>query len=156
MCPKKTQISLRIHKSDQSLHWLHEETLHPWLQNAFIEDSDQTERMHRLILTLLCFLVLHLKCVMHFKVCTKLVTSYVAVLGGSVGCVSNLWSGCCRFCPHGIGNILLWRLIMKYFLWSFSHFCWFKKGSCHFLAKNLHNTGYLLRGLSVPSKRVVR
>ena len=26
-------------------------------------------------------------------------------------------------------------LIMKYFLWSFSPFCWFKKGSCQFLAK---------------------
>ena len=25
-------------------------------------------------------------------------------------------------------NILLWRLIMKCFLWSFSPFCWFKKG----------------------------
>ena len=27
------------------------------------------------------------------------------------------------------------RLIMKYFLWSFSPFHWFKKGSCQFLAK---------------------
>ena len=27
------------------------------------------------------------------------------------------------------------RLIMKYFLWSFSPFRWFKKGSCQFLAK---------------------
>ena len=34
-----------------------------------------------------------------------------------------------------VGNILSWRLIMKYFLRSFSHFCWFKKGSCQFLAK---------------------
>ena len=33
------------------------------------------------------------------------------------------------------GNISLWRLIMKYFLWSFSPFCCFKKGSCQFLAK---------------------
>ena len=24
--------------------------------------------------------------------------------------------------PAGLGNILLWRLIMKYFLWSFSAF----------------------------------
>ena len=32
-------------------------------------------------------------------------------------------------------NILSWRLIMKYFLRSFSPFCWFKKGSCQFLAK---------------------
>ena len=33
-----------------------------------------------------------------------------------------------------VGNILLWRLIMKYFLRSFSPFR-FKKGSCQFLAK---------------------
>ena len=33
------------------------------------------------------------------------------------------------------GNILSWRLIMKYFLRSFSPFRWFKKGSCQFLAK---------------------
>ena len=37
--------------------------------------------------------------------------------------------------PAEVGNILLWRLIMKYFLWSFSPFHWFKKGSCQFLAK---------------------
>ena len=37
--------------------------------------------------------------------------------------------------PAEVGNILLWRLIMKYFPWSFSPFCWFKKGSCQFLAK---------------------
>ena len=30
---------------------------------------------------------------------------------------------------------LSWRLIMKYFLRSFSPFRWFKKGSCQFLAK---------------------
>ena len=29
----------------------------------------------------------------------------------------------------------LWRLIMEYFLWSFSPFPWFKKGSCQFLVK---------------------
>ena len=37
--------------------------------------------------------------------------------------------------PAEVGNILLWRLIMKYFLRSFSPFRWFKKGSCQFLAK---------------------
>ena len=37
--------------------------------------------------------------------------------------------------PVEVGNILLWRLIMKYFLQSFSPFRWFKKGSCQFLAK---------------------
>ena len=37
--------------------------------------------------------------------------------------------------PGEVGNILSWRLIMKYFLRSFSPFRWFKKGSCQFLAK---------------------
>ena len=37
--------------------------------------------------------------------------------------------------PAEVGNILSWLLIMKYFLWSFSPFRWFKKGSCQFLAK---------------------
>ena len=37
--------------------------------------------------------------------------------------------------PARSGNILSWRLIMKYFLRSFSPFRWFKKGSSQFLAK---------------------
>ena len=37
--------------------------------------------------------------------------------------------------PAEVGNILSWRLIMKYFLRSFSPFRWYKKGSCQFLAK---------------------
>ena len=37
--------------------------------------------------------------------------------------------------PAEVSYILLWRLIMKYFLWSFSPFCLFKKGSCQCLAK---------------------
>ena len=37
--------------------------------------------------------------------------------------------------PTEVGNILSWRLIMKYFLRSFSAFLWFKKGSFQFLAK---------------------
>ena len=37
--------------------------------------------------------------------------------------------------PAEVSNILLWRLIMKYFLLSFSPLHWFKKGSCRFLAK---------------------
>ena len=39
------------------------------------------------------------------------------------------------FNPHRGRNILSWRLIMKYFLRSFSPFRWFKKGSCLFLEK---------------------
>ena len=37
--------------------------------------------------------------------------------------------------PRRGRNILSWRLIMKYFLRSFSPFRWFKKSSCQFLAK---------------------
>ena len=37
--------------------------------------------------------------------------------------------------PAEVINILLWRLIMKYFLRPFSPFRWFKKGSYQFLAK---------------------
>ena len=37
--------------------------------------------------------------------------------------------------PTEVGNILSWKLIVKYFLRSFSPFRWFKKGSCQFLAK---------------------
>ena len=37
--------------------------------------------------------------------------------------------------PAKVGNILLRRLIMKYFLRPFSPFRWFKKGSSQFLAK---------------------
>ena len=37
--------------------------------------------------------------------------------------------------PAEVGNILSWRLIMKYCLRSFSPFRWFKKGNCQFLAK---------------------
>ena len=37
--------------------------------------------------------------------------------------------------PAGYDNILPLRLIIKYFLLSFSPFRWLKKGSCQFLAK---------------------
>ena len=37
--------------------------------------------------------------------------------------------------PAAVGNILSWRLTMKYFLRSFSPFRWLKKDSCQFLAK---------------------
>ena len=37
--------------------------------------------------------------------------------------------------PTKVGNIRSLRLIMKYFLRSFSPFRWFKKGSCQLLAK---------------------
>ena len=62
-------------------------------------------------------------------------TSVWAGLSGSIGCVFDWCSGGCGFDPCQVGNSLPWRLIMKYFLRSFSPFCWFKKGSCQFLAK---------------------
>ena len=59
--------------------------------------------------------------------------------------------------PAEVGNILSWRLIMKYFLRSFSPFPWFKKGSCQFLAKECAQY-WLLNHFEdcLPSKRVVR
>ena len=64
-----------------------------------------------------------------------------AGLCGSVGCAVRLetrrtWDQeVAGSTPTKVGNILSWRLIMKYFLRSFSPFRWFKKGSCQFLAK---------------------
>ena len=58
-----------------------------------------------------------------------------ASLNGSAGCASDWWSEGCRFDPLWVDNILSWRLNIKYFLWSFPPFCWFKMGSCQFLAK---------------------
>ena len=49
--------------------------------------------------------------------------------------VNPTWSGDRGFDSRRVSNILSWRLIMKYFLRSFSPFCWFKKDSCQFLAK---------------------
>ena len=57
-------------------------------------------------------------------------------LGGSVGCASDWWLRGWEFnTTPQVGNILSRKLIMKYFLWSFFPFCWYKKGSCQFLAK---------------------
>ena len=38
-------------------------------------------------------------------------------------------------------NILLWRLIMEYFLWSFSSFCWFKKNNSVSVKRRCRSTG---------------
>ena len=46
-------------------------------------------------------------------------------------------------------------LIMKYFLWSFPS-ADSRRAVVSFRRKNAHNTGEPLRGLSLPSKRVVR
>ena len=60
-------------------------------------------------------------------------TRWTASLGGSVGC--SWRPGGREFNPAEVSNILSWRLIMKYFLRSFSPFRRFKKGSCQFLVK---------------------
>ena len=50
-------------------------------------------------------------------------------LGGSVGCAVWRDQEVTGSTPAEVGNILSWRLIWKYFLWSFFPFHWFKKGS---------------------------
>ena len=61
---------------------------------------------------------------------------------GSVGCASKWRLGGRGFdSPAEVGNILSWRLIMKYFLRSFSPFHWFKRAVVSFWRKNVHNTG---------------
>ena len=69
-------------------------------------------------------------------------TSFINLFTYTCKCISNLfswpgwliwirvrlWSGGCRFDPHWAGNILSQGLIIKYFLRSFSPFCWFRKG----------------------------
>ena len=49
---------------------------------------------------------------------------------------------------------LWWRLIMEYFLQTFSTFHWFKKSS--YGEWMCTNTSWLLQGLSLPRKSVVR
>ena len=46
-----------------------------------------------------------------------------ADLSGLVGCKSDWWSGDCEFQYRRVGNILMLRLTMKYFLPSFSPIC---------------------------------
>ena len=74
--------------------------------------------------------------ILQWLFCTQVCSSEElwAGLGGSVGCAVRL-EEVAGSTPAEIGNILSWRLIMKYFLRSFSPFRWFKKGSCQFLAK---------------------
>ena len=43
--------------------------------------------------------------------------------------------------PAVVGNILSWRLIMKYFLRSFSPFADSRRAVVSFWRKNVHNTG---------------
>ena len=59
----------------------------------------------------------------------------IAGLGGAVGCASDWLSGVAGWIPVGSGNILSWRLILKYFLRLFSPCRCLKRGSFRFLAK---------------------
>ena len=57
--------------------------------------------------------------------------------------------------PTGSTTFFHGDFIMKYFLWSFSPFRWFKKGSCQFLVKecaqHFHSSGYKNRTISILS-----
>ena len=57
--------------------------------------------------------------------------------------------------PAGSGNILSCRLITKYFLRSFSSFCWFR-AAVSFWRKNVHKYGLTAIGLSVSRKTCVK
>ena len=58
--------------------------------------------------------------------------------------------------PAEVGNILSWRLIMKYSLRNSLPSADSRRAVASFWQKNVHNTGQPLRELSLPSKRVVR
>ena len=58
-----------------------------------------------------------------------------AGLSGSVWHASDRWSGGCHLSPCWVQQHSFVDMITKYFLQSFSLLCWFKKGSCQFLAK---------------------
>ena len=58
--------------------------------------------------------------------------------------------------PTKVGNILSWRLIMKCFYGHSLPSADSRRAVVSFWQKNVHNTGSLLRGLSLPGKRVFR
>ena len=78
-----------------------------------------------------------------FWIESGLITSLSARLCGLVACASDWWSGGCGFNPYGVGNILSWRFIMKYFLGSFSFFCWFSDPSIPGLVTIVLNTYFI-------------
>ena len=57
--------------------------------------------------------------------------------------------------PAGSAKFFRGDLMVKYFLWSFPS-ADSRRAVVSFLRKNMPNTGYLLRGISLPSKSVVR
>ena len=65
---------------------------------------------------------------------------WCAGLGGSIGCASDWRPGGCGFDPRRGSNVLSWRLIMKYFLRSFSSTD-SRRAVVSFWRKNVHSTG---------------
>ena len=58
--------------------------------------------------------------------------------------------------PRRVGNILCGNLIMKYFYGHSLPSADSRRAVGSFWRKNVHNTGYPLRGPSLPCKSVVR
>ena len=71
-----------------------------------------------------------LKKVLYLELC--------ASLGGSIGYASDCDQEMAGAVLTGSGNILLWRLIMKYFLLSFSPFTDSRRAVVSFWQKNVH------------------
>ena len=65
----------------------------------------------------------------------------LAGLGGSVGCAVYGNQEVAGSTPAEVGNILSWRLIMKYFLRSFLPSADSRGAVVSFWQKNVHNTG---------------
>ena len=86
--------------------------------------------------TMACNWCIHVHLLMSVTYNRDLLTIHIRQLGGSVEYWLDWWSGGCELDPCQVGNILSWRLVMKYFLRSFSPFRWFKKGSSQFRAKD--------------------
>ena len=57
--------------------------------------------------------------ILAYRMCLRIIIPNMAGLGGSVGYMSNWLSGDYMFDPRQVRQILLWKLIMKYFLQSF-------------------------------------
>ena len=99
------------------LSTMSENILSTWAPN---KDSNQLAHLHSLVR----FFIIHMK-----KHCIRL-AGWLSWMRRPTGDQEVIGST-----PAEVGNILSWRLIMKYFLRWFSPLCWFKKGSCQFLAK---------------------
>ena len=57
-----------------------------------------------------CKIVMYIKCLISFFVCSGNIG-----FGGSVGCASDWWSGGCGFDPRRVDNILSWKFDHDFF-----------------------------------------